>query len=306
VPRGLPIGLVGCGSWGRHILRDLVALGCRVTVVARSEASRARAREGGAEALVRSVEELPSLAGAVVATPTATHAGVLEQLLPRGIPLFVEKPMAHEAARARELARSGAGRLFVMDKWRYHPGIELLASLARSGELGEVLALRTTRMQWGNSHADVDCIWTLAPHDLAICLEILGGLPEPRAAFAQTSAGGAVGLVGILGSNPSVIFELSARSGRHRREVRLHCSGGTAVLDDAYATCVEIATGTPDGGKPRIERRAVPETMPLYLELEAFVRHLDGGPPPKSSAAEGALIVETIAALRRLAGLDGA
>mgnify|MGYP001168319220 CR=1 FL=1 len=27
------IGLVGCGLWGQAILRDLVALGCRVAVV---------------------------------------------------------------------------------------------------------------------------------------------------------------------------------------------------------------------------------------------------------------------------------
>ena len=38
------VGLVGCGRWGRHILRDLVSLGCEVPVVARSDASVARAR----------------------------------------------------------------------------------------------------------------------------------------------------------------------------------------------------------------------------------------------------------------------
>ncbi|MGQ0615021.1 MAG: Gfo/Idh/MocA family protein [Planctomycetaceae bacterium] len=301
--RALPVGLVGCGNWGRHILRDLVALGCRVTVVARSEASRARAREGGAAAVVATAEELPPLAGAVVATPTSTHAAVIEGLLPLGIPIFVEKPMAHDAARARALAERGAGRLFVMDKWRYHPGVALLASLARTGELGEPFALRTARLQWGNPHADVDCIWTLAPHDLAICLEVLGCLPEPRAAFAQTSGGATVGLLGVLGSSPTVLLELSARSHRHRREIRLHCSGGTAVLDDAYAGHVEIRTGSPDGGQAPIERRALSQAMPLFLELEAFVRHLDGGPPPRSSADEGAAIVETISALRRLAGL---
>ena len=33
------VGLVGCGNWGRHILRDLVSLGCEVPVVARSPES---------------------------------------------------------------------------------------------------------------------------------------------------------------------------------------------------------------------------------------------------------------------------
>ena len=49
------VGLVGCGRWGVHILRDLRALGCDVPVVARSDESVARAREGGASAVVADV-----------------------------------------------------------------------------------------------------------------------------------------------------------------------------------------------------------------------------------------------------------
>jgi hypothetical protein len=41
--------------------------------------------------------------------------------------------------------------------------------------------------------------------------------------------------------------------------------------------------------------------MPLLRELSTFVAHLDGGPPPKSSAAEGAAVVESIEKLRHLA-----
>jgi hypothetical protein len=43
--------------------------------------------------------------------------------------------------------------------------------------------------------------------------------------------------------------------------------------------------------------------LPLLLELEAFVGHLQGGPPPRSSAATGAGIVERIQELRTLAGI---
>jgi len=303
---GLPIALAGCGRWGRHVLRDLVALGCRVYAVARSEASRARARDGGAAGVCAAVEELPEFAGAVVATPTRTHAEVATRLLARGVPVFVEKPLDCDAARARGLARTGAGRLFVMDKWRYHPGVAMLAALARSGELGEVLQLRTTRVQWGNPHTDVDCLWTLLPHDLAIGLEVLGTLPAPRFAAAETAGGEPTGLFGVLGEGPTLLVEVSCRSARHRREIRLHCRGGVALLDDAYAAHVEIVRWPPRGEEAAPERRALPPEMPLFLELQAFVDHLRGGPPPRSSAAEGAAVVEAIAALRRLAGLRDA
>jgi hypothetical protein len=51
------------------------------------------------------------------------------------------------------------------------------------------------------------------------------------------------------------------------------------------------------------ERIATPGELPLLAELRVFVSHLRGGPPPRSSAAEGASVVETIEHLRALAGV---
>ena len=184
----LEVGLVGCGNWGRHILRDLVALGCRTTVVARSQESRARAGEGGAVSVVETVADLPGVAGVVIATPSTTHAGLIEALLPRCVPVFIEKPFTNDAEAAARLAAAAPERLFVMDKWRYHPGVEALRDIARSEELGPPVGLRTTRVQWTASHADTDVAWHLAPHDVAIALKVLGAIPEPRAAHAHVGS----------------------------------------------------------------------------------------------------------------------
>ena len=72
-----------------------------------------------------------------------------------------------------------------MDKWRSHPGIRALGELARSGEMGSVQGLKTRCLAWGNKHADVDCVWTLLPHVLAITLEVLGRLLDPVWAIAE-------------------------------------------------------------------------------------------------------------------------
>jgi predicted dehydrogenase len=96
------LSLVGCGTWGRHILRDLRTLGCRVHVVARSAESVERAREGGAASIVGSVAELPAVNGHVVATPTSTHAAIVGELVAtRAEPMFVEKPRARAAPSRR-------------------------------------------------------------------------------------------------------------------------------------------------------------------------------------------------------------
>ena len=73
------------------------------------------------------------------------------------------------------------------------------------------------------------------------------------------------------------------------------------MLADGYDTHVEITRRGPDGA-PVLERRLVGDGMPLYRELEAFVGHLAGGPAPKSSAAEGAEVVDVVVRLRAMAG----
>ena len=135
------MALVGCGRWGRHILRDLIALGCEVPVVARSEASIERAREGGAAEIVADIASLGAVDGVVVATPTSTHAEVVEEALGLGAPVFVEKPLTADVDSARRVAAIAPDRLFVMDKWRYHPGVRELARIAQSGELGPVVGI---------------------------------------------------------------------------------------------------------------------------------------------------------------------
>ena len=157
---GLRIGLVGCGRWGKNILRDLVSLDCEVHVVAQDLESKSNARENGAQEILDALSMLESdLDGYVVAVPTTCHREVVEQLIPRGKPVFVEKPLTSDAADAAKLVELGRGRLFIMDKWRYHPGVNAIRDIIRSERLGRLRALNLRRCQWGSAHADVDPIW---------------------------------------------------------------------------------------------------------------------------------------------------
>ena len=116
------MALVGPGKWGRLILRDLVALGAETVVVDHTGQNRELALEAGAAEVVESVEALPErVAGGVVATPTSTHAEVVEQLLERPLAVFCEKPLTTDPAAAARIAAAAPDRVFVMHKWRYHP-----------------------------------------------------------------------------------------------------------------------------------------------------------------------------------------
>ena len=293
------IALVGCGRWGRYILRDLVSLGCEVTVVARSDGSRDRATAGEATAIVGDAADLRGMDGIVVATPTSTHAAVLAQVLSHGVPVFVEKPLTDDPAAARILAERAGNRLFVMDKWRYHPGVETMAAMARSGEYGSLRAIHSRRVSWGHDHDDVDAVWILLPHDLAILREIAGHLPEATGAVGTFTSTKHTALTGFLGPKPVCTVEVSSLSPIRERRILVEFDDAVALLDDAYATAVRVVRK--DSG----EETAVPlpSTMPLLQELAVFLEHLRGGPAPRSSAGEGVEAVERIARLREMAGI---
>jgi predicted dehydrogenase len=301
----LHIGLVGCGRWGRLILRDLKSLGCRVSAADPSDAGKQFARECGAEP-VGSIEELPrSIDGAIVATPTVLHADSIDRLLPRGIPIFTEKALTADPVEARRLAAAAPDRIFVMDKWRYHPGIERLGAIAKSEELGPVRNLSTTRHSWGTVFDDIDAVRLLVPHDLSIVLEILGFIPDPVSAAAHEEDGEPLQVSAILGKLPWVSLSVSARHPRNQRAVTLSCAGGTAMLEDGYASEIvikRVVSGKPSAADP-LEKCAVADEMPLLRELRAFLGHLRGGPPPRSSVAEGARTVEVLDRICALAGL---
>lgn len=151
----------------------------------------------------------------------------------------------------------------------------------------------------------MDAFFTLLPHDVSIALAVFGSIPTPRFAHAELVDDRAVSICAVLSGPHYLVIEAGNRYADKRREVRLHCRDGVAVLPHGEADWIEVATDDPDDPEhPRIERRSLPSDPPLRRELEVFVKHLGGGPPPKTTAAEGALVVETVAALRRMAGVE--
>jgi predicted dehydrogenase len=294
--------LIGCGYWGANLLRDLNAAGCTVDVVdpALSETP------AGARRLFADLDALgDEAAGYVVATPSNTHAGIIEKLLRRRRPIFCEKPLTTDPASARATAARGKGLVFVMHKWAYHGGIEALQDIAASGELGAVKGIFTRRLQWGKPAAAADPVWELAIHDLVIVNAILGRLPSVAEARATVTVRGLEGIVAILGTAPFAHLEVSAIWPGVERKVRVFFEKGMAILDDAYADHIEIVRELPPAGErsePKsIERRAIDTEWPSTKQIRSFVRHLQGGPPPPTNADEGAAVVAMLHAIREKA-----
>lgn len=293
----LRIGLVGCGAWGRHILRDLKSCGAAVHVVATSEASHRNAAAQAADSIVTSLTDLPAVDGYVIAAPSSLHGEIIEALLPTGRPIFTEKPMTTDRASALRIVERADERVFVMHKWRYHPGIERIRQEIAAGDVGDVLGIHIQRWGWGGSQADINAIWTLMPHDLSIAQHWLGGIPELRWVRPTSLGAPEQGLVAQLGGGqmPPVTIDMSIMAPEHRRTFTIVGSKASLELRDSYDTKIRARRGAPGDPAAGLESIEIGQEMPLLLEIRAFLAHLDGGPPPLSSAAEGLAVVERTA-----------
>jgi predicted dehydrogenase len=297
----LHVGLVGCGRWGANVLRDLVALGAEVTVADPDADRRDRALAAGASKGVSSAEQLPQCDGYVVVTPASAHRTVCEYLIGRGAPAFVEKPPCNDLADVEALARIGRDHLFVMHKWRYHPGIRALAQLASSGKLGTPRRLETTRTGPEPLPPDVDVLWHLGTHDLSIAVEILGAVaPVQEARVTRGPDGRITQCRATMARAPGPDHCMTLAAGVADRVRRVVVSGteASAALDHPDAPTVSVQT------HDRIEHVAIPMTMPLAEELAVFLAYLDGGPPPVSDMATALDIARRLSELQQ--AVDGA
>lgn len=144
------VGLVGVGRIGEVHLRTLTGHPM-VSQVSLYDTDPTRAcalaREHGAHA-ERSVDELFATVDAlVIASPTATHVGLLEDAIRAGLPVFCEKPVAAELAEVEQLA-ARASRMTcpvqVGFHYRFDPALRELAERSSSADGPRLVRVQST------------------------------------------------------------------------------------------------------------------------------------------------------------------
>ena len=180
------LGVIGYGYWGPNLVRNLAEVsGARMVKVADLRPDRlalVRQRYPGVETTTDCAELVadPRVDAVAIATPVSTHFELGSQALRAGKHVLIEKPLAatsEQALRLIEEADRQRRILMVDHTFVYTGAVRRIQELIAGGMLGEINYYDSVRVNLGLFQHDVNVIWDLAVHDLAILDYVLSARP---------------------------------------------------------------------------------------------------------------------------------
>lgn len=184
------MAILGAGRWGVHLVRNFLALPqVRLMAVVdpnldRLEDLRSRYQFDNTVVLATQwsqVRQLPELDAVVIATPASTHYELVADALNLGYHVLAEKPLTvnpHESEQLCHLAAQKQRQLVVDQTYLFHPAVTQGKKVMEQGVLGDLRYGYATRTNLGPVRQDVDAMWDLAIHDIAIFNNWLSETPS--------------------------------------------------------------------------------------------------------------------------------
>lgn len=311
------MAVVGCGRWGRNLVRNVQALGALRSVVdIEPTTAKAVSEQYGVPAVdLDTALGDPSVDGVVVAVPAVDHVEVARSVLDAGKHALVEKPLALRASEAEALcaAAERAGRvLMVGHVLQYHPVFVELERLVRRGVLGRLRYVYSNRLNLGRIRRDESTLWSFAPHDVSMILALVGAEP-----VSVQAVGGTYVQPGVTDvTTTHLAFPAGERahvfvSWLHPvKEHKLVVVGdeAMAVFDDdrpwlsklrLFGHGVEWRDGVPEAVRAEAEPVAVEPGEPLAAECRHFLECMATGAPPRTDGREGLRVLRVLEAAER-------
>jgi predicted dehydrogenase len=179
--------VLGCGYWGTNYVRVFSELP-ESRVLALCDKRPDRLQEVGRRfpgvILTTDVEQVLQVRGidaVVVCTEATTHHRIARRCLLAGIHVLIEKPITTSVADAEDLTALADSKglvLMVGHTFLYNAGIRKVKEYIQCAEAGRIYYLYSSRTNLGPIRRDVNALWDLAPHDVAIFNYLLDSVPD--------------------------------------------------------------------------------------------------------------------------------
>lgn len=300
------VAVIGCGLWGKNVVRNFYNLNALHTVCDLDAENRKNLRELYPDInLTDDANEVfnnPDIDAVAVVTPSHTHYKLVKKAIESGKHVYVEKPISTVSAEAKDLddlATKNNMVLMVGHLLMYHPVVNRLKMLIAEGALGEIRYVQSDRLNINYFKNDRSVMWDLAPHDLSMTSYILGKEPV-RVISAVGSSSDNNGIMDIthltVEYEGNITAQLSDSWIHPQKRVNLMVKGtkATAIFDD---TLMENKLQIFESSSPKISKTETLdyiEIEPLKLECQHFLHCIEQGKPARSDGHNGFNVVKIL------------
>ena len=326
------IAVVGAGAWGKNHIRVFSEIpNVHLKYICDSDPSRLNKLQKSYPQ-TKMVENLspilqdPEIKGIVIASSAVSHFPLAKESLLVGKDVLVEKPMALNVEDAEEMVRIAEEKkriLMVGHLLIYHPVVDRLKEMIASEELGRIHYIYTQRVNLGVIRQDENALWSFAPHDLSVILELLNERPVVVSAHGESyiqkniedvvflslhfSDGKMANIhlswldphkvrkITIVGAKKMVVFDDMEAS----EKLKIYDKGVGSLSYDSYGEYLSLRFG--DITIPNIKM-----VEPLRAETEHFIRCIESREKPKTGGRDGLEVVKILVAAQKSLRENGA
>jgi predicted dehydrogenase len=308
------IAVVGCGQWGKNLLRNFYELGALFSIC---DSKTETVNKYAAQYNVKNssfIEILndPNIEGVVLTVPAHLHASMAIEAMTAGKHVLVEKPLAMNEGEAELMiatAKKNNVQLMVGHLLQYHPIFKTIKNVYSAGEIGELNYIYSNRLSFGKVRTKEDIIWSFAPHDISMILSLAGQNPEFVIAKSTST------LQKNLADTATIHMEFKSGLKSHIlvswlnpfKEVKLVVCGKSAILvfDDTkpwnkklalYPYEIEYSKELINLKKSDVKYLEVPEEEPLKNECQHFIDVVEKDIQPLTDGAEGLRVLKILSA----------
>lgn len=302
-----PIVVIGAGHWGKNHVRVFYELGV-LAAVCETDAERRKQLQvqyPGVTIYADIAKALahPGIEGVSIATPSESHFEVGLMALKSGKHVLMEKPLCLDVKEAEALvhfAEAAGKTLMVGHVLHYHPAVIRMKELIGAGEIGKLNYFYTNRLNLGKFRTEENILWSFAPHDISLMLDLIKEYPEHvfcmgGSYLSKHIADVTICTFSFASGVRSHIF-VSWLHPTKEQKVIIVGSQGMLVFDDGaepehklalYRHKILWKNGQPVPSKNAVELIKLQWEEPLKIECRTFLKAMETGASMITDGQEG-------------------
>lgn len=300
------LGLIGAGKWGLNYVKTiqnidesiLKKIACKnlknkSTLIHKYDVSNNW----------HDVTSSSDIQGVIIATPPKNHFEIAKEAIKNKKSVIIEKPVTLNSKNAKylkDLALKNKVSVRVNHVYLYHPMYRFLKYyIAQQNKLNSIISIAGN---YGPFRNDVSPLWDWAPHDIAMCLDIMGEFPSTiKAHFSKQEEKDKKNQFNVsinlcFKNNKFAILNVGNIMQSKKRFLRINFENKSFIFDPLNFSSIQEVKGSkmlpinPSAESPSFDFFATP----LEILLKEFIKDIKNSSTIISDLILGEKVVQVI------------